>query len=103
MFTATQSGVGKITSTINAVNEIVRRICEAENLDWRECVFYDLQTWVGYPHHGFGYFCLDELSFAEGDHIHVDGWMERASSYDNPDFFAGIPRAIAKYLGDGRA
>jgi hypothetical protein len=78
MFSATENVVIK-TSTINASPEIIRLICEAEGLNWREYEFYDLQTKIGYPHHEVGYYSLDQV-VVENDNYQVKSWIEVASS-----------------------
>lgn len=79
IFTATESSLGK-TITVNAAKEIIRLICEAEGLDWQLCVFYDLQTQVGYPHFPRGYFSFEELLFANGELLEVEKWKTRSTS-----------------------
>jgi hypothetical protein len=40
--------VASTCSTINAAEDIIRLICEREHIGPRDCVFYDLQTAMGY-------------------------------------------------------
>lgn len=100
IFTAAENS-GSKTTTINAVEEIIALICETEELDWRDYMFYDMQTWIGYPHHGFGYYCIDKLVFAESANLHVTSWQKVASSTDQPNFLQGLPREIVKQLVNG--
>ncbi len=101
IFTALEKATGAKTSTINAAEEIVRLICEAEGLKWQECEFFDLQTWVGYPIHGHGYFSLDQLIFDENERLWVKSWENRASNTDHPDYLDGVPRQMVKMLIGG--
>jgi len=83
IFSATEDGVRKTTSTINAAEEIVQNICKAEGICWQDYVFYDVQTAIGYPHHNPDYLCVDELVIKDNG----DNWMnvEQWKRVDLPD------------------
>lgn len=86
-------GSDKATSTVNASNQIVQAIAEAEGIDWRnprfgeQYDFYDLSTPVGYPNRldpleklrrqdfGVGDIELDRLKVtSHGDRLITDSW-----------------------------
>lgn len=101
IFSATHNVVSGKTSTINAAEEIVGLICEAEGItDWKSYKFYDLQTAIGYPHHQQGYFSIDELVFTLAEHIAVGGWMPHANSY-NPGPMGETIKPLIKLLSSG--
>lgn len=78
IFSGLEGSAGR-TSTINAAEEIVSLICAAESIDWREYEFFDLQTWMGYPNHTTGYYCLERLILSR-EQIRVESWLPVVSS-----------------------
>lgn len=74
-FTATED-CSKVTSTINAAEQIIEAICKKEGLQWQNCRFYEIQTAIGYPWHGDDYLELDELQVVDQNgHPSVEEWQ----------------------------
>lgn len=77
-FTATED-CSKVTSTINAAEEIIEAICKKEGLRWKECRFYEIQTAIGYPWHGEDYLEVDALAIVDlNGRPSVDRWQRMA-------------------------
>jgi hypothetical protein len=83
-------------STINAAEEVVEGICDEEGLDWRDLMFYDLQTRAGYrsKQNIPGQFECDQLSIT----ILPDGRpaVRAWQPYRCPE---DIVKAFCQYIG----
>ncbi len=61
VFTASNENDGNRISTINHVEEIILSIARKENLNPRECQFYDLQTYKGYRIYTPGHYRFSKI------------------------------------------
>ncbi len=96
IFTAAED-VTKKETTLGAPTIIVRKICEAEGLEWNKCTFYDLQTGVGYPHQGMIYIAFDELVFFNNYSLRLKKWESHLKG-GQPDCLRDEVLAILQLL-----
>ncbi len=74
-FTATED-CSKITSTINAAEQIIEAICKKEGLRWDKFSFYEIQTAIGYPWNGEDFLEVDALAIVDlNGRPSVDRWQ----------------------------
>ncbi len=53
------------TSTINAVESVIKAICDAEGFAWNTKNWYDYQTRTMYPGHEAGYITVNRLMISQ--------------------------------------
>ena len=82
------SGLTRTTTTINAAEEIIRAICEAEGIRWQDFTFVDIQTHCGYPKTP-GDFEADVLELRSGEELTVEGWRP-----------ANLPKEVRQLFDD---
>lgn len=64
-FTSAISHKKNPTSTINAAEDVILAIAQAENLDWRMFTFHDIQTCLGYGGHPKTWWVIDQVIFQD--------------------------------------